>query len=69
MAHRNRYFEGTNNGQMTSHGYANFNSYVKPHAGYLELTTLILNLPEFVMTCITARVGTSHNHFDHKFIR
>jgi hypothetical protein len=27
--HRNRYSEGTEDGQMTQHGYPNFNSYVK----------------------------------------
>jgi hypothetical protein len=27
--HRNRYSEGIDNGQITPHGYPNFNSYVK----------------------------------------
>jgi hypothetical protein len=29
MGHRNMYFEGTEDGQMTPRGYPNFNSYVK----------------------------------------
>ncbi len=29
MERRKRYLEGTGNGQMTPHGYPNFNSYVK----------------------------------------
>jgi hypothetical protein len=29
MAHRNRYLEGTDNGQMTPRGYPNFDSYIK----------------------------------------